>query len=307
MNWRTIRKKSFPLFSNQSPEEDAKHYQHQYQQQKKGLHVGLKNSNTYTHSSFRRKNLCVNMHDEKVATESFFVRGEMIELCDKYACVYYSKQHQDMFASVRDIFTYIKRAALFHLPHPPAHNIYERRRRKKRGGMWFSYMKAFSTNTHTTLTQRDHHMNERERDIAQCIQIHKSFPPAFDQCMYVYVVIFMFMLLFCIIAVCALLFRREKAAAGAEVKKKENKTHENNKRNISRAFAIFSFLAARMRMWKIYVCILLACCILLFSISVLPVLCFLVRERESQDTSVSFFVSKCTVRLCLVLSLVRMG
>jgi hypothetical protein len=52
-------------------------------------------------------------------------------------------------------------------------------------------------------------------------------------------------------------FRREKAAAAA--KKKENKTHENNKRNISRAFAIFSFLAARqMRMWK-NICVYIAC------------------------------------------------
>jgi Mg2+/citrate symporter len=93
--------------------------------------------------------------------------------------------------------------------------------------------------------------------------------------MYVYVVIFMFMLLFCIIAVCALLFRREKAAAGAAAKKKENKTHENNKRNISRAFAIFSFLAARqMRMWK-NICVYIACLLYIaFSISVLPVLCF---------------------------------
>jgi hypothetical protein len=92
-------------------------------------------------------------------------------------------------------------------------------------------------------------------------------------------------------------------------KKKENKTHENNKRNISRAFAIFSFLAARqMRMWK-NICVYIACLLYIaFSISVLPVLCFFsVRERESQDTSVSFFVSKCTVRLCLVLSVVLMG
>lgn len=97
----------------------------------------------------------------------------------------------------------------------------------------------------------------------------------------VYVVIFMFMLLFCIIAVCALLFRREKAAAAA--KKKENKTHENNKRNISRAFAIF-FISCRptnanVEKYMCVYCLLAVYCFFHFGFA--GAMFFLVRERES--------------------------
>jgi hypothetical protein len=157
----------------------------------KGLHVRLwEGSLQHSHiqqqqrcAYFRRKNLCVNIHDEiggaaarKLKKSFIFVRGEMIELCDKYACVYYSKQQrQDMLhgcASVRDIFTYIKTRSPFSSPSPArAQHIWVKTKKKKEVECDFHIWKL-SPPTHThgvggTLTQRDHHdehVNERERD-----------------------------------------------------------------------------------------------------------------------------------------------
>lgn len=106
----------------------------------------------------------------------------------------------------------------------------------------------------------------------------------------VYVVIFMFVLLFCIIAVCAPLFIFFfDTHSGIEKAAKENKTDKNNERIARFAiFFLFHFLPPdKCECGIIYVCILLACCILLFSISVLPVL-FGERKRIARHVSLIF-------------------
>lgn len=167
--------------------------------------------------------------------------------------------------------------------------------------------------THTTeLTQRTDgervHADERER--------HKSishFPPHSIN-------IWMYMLLFYVHAVilyyCCVCpafptHTRAQRKQQQQRKVKKIKHTKNNKRNISRAFCYFFsfFISCRPTNANVekYMCVyrlLAVYCFFPFRFR----RCFiLVRGRESKDTSVSFFVSKCTVRLCLVLSVVFNG
>ena len=178
MNWRAIRKRGnffCSFFYKSKSRKRHKTLSASTSAAKKGLHVVVRRkTQAYTHTHTKHRfffagKFCVNIHDERLGVpheswENFFYfpcSGKWSSCVTSTHVFITAAGYVRMDVRVFVIYSHTqKRAALFHLPHPPAHNIYERkRRRKKEVECDFHIWKLSPTNTIWRKSERERHTN----------------------------------------------------------------------------------------------------------------------------------------------------
>ena len=159
----------------------------------------ISNSHTYNRQCFFRIFcVCVNIYDKRLGVlwctsrkrKVFFIfmRMEVIELCDKYACVYYKQQQRSRICecswyipNIHDVHIHKTRSPFFS-PARAQHILCERdwkRKRKEVECDFHIWNLACSTDTHRAGKVEKHTQSagtcacEWKRET----RIHKSFPP----------------------------------------------------------------------------------------------------------------------------------